>query len=71
MSGRSDSPVRVVAEGENKALAVVPSSVLQASRMASEYATERPDAVLIIKRGEKVLGKVEPRKAKPGRAEAA
>lgn len=60
MSARRGSPVRVIAAGEKKALAVVPSSVLQASRLAGEYADKRPGAVLIVKRGKKVLSRVEP-----------
>lgn len=60
MSGRKDSSVRVIAVGEKKPLAVVPSSILQASRLAGRYAAQRPGQELLIKRGEKVLAQVEP-----------
>lgn len=63
MSGRGDLPVRVTVPGEKRPLALVPSSILQASRLAAEYADSRPDTPLIIKRGEKVLQQVEPRTA--------
>ena len=60
MSERPRSPVKVVAAGEKKPLALVPSSVRQARVLAEQYSDRQPGAVLIIKRGEKVVGHVEP-----------
>lgn len=58
MSNRQRPPVVVTRAGEQRPVAVVPSSVVQAVRLAEDHAAEGP--VLLIKRGEKVLGKVEP-----------
>ena len=46
-------------EGE-EVLAAVPGSVLQAASLARVYAEKYPDSVLLIRRGEKVLSRMEP-----------
>lgn len=53
-------PIKVVAHGQPRALAVVPASVVQARRLAGEYAARMPTAQLLIKRGEKMLDRIEP-----------
>lgn len=62
MSNRPRPPVVVARAGEQRPVAVVPSSVVQATQLAEDHAAEGPPGpVLFIKRGEKVLGKVESR----------
>lgn len=61
MSNRPRPPVVVARAGEQRPVAVVPSSVVQATQLAEDHAAEGPGPVLIIRRGEKVLGKVESR----------
>lgn len=41
-------------------LAAVPGSVLQAASLARVYAEKYPENVLLIRRGEKVLSRIEP-----------
>ena len=60
MSERPRSPVKVIAAGEKKPLAVVPSSVLQARVLAKQYSNRRPGLTLLIKRGEKIVGHLPP-----------
>lgn len=64
-------PVRVLAVGERKALAVVPTSMVQALRLADEYAEQLPGRELLVKRGEEVLYRIEPDRADPDHEEAA
>lgn len=54
--------IRVVAieDGTEEVIAAVPGSCLQAAALARQYADKHPEAVLLIKRGEKVLFRMEP-----------
>lgn len=53
-------PIKLVIEGQPRALAMVPASVVQARRLAREYAADMPTAELLIKRGDEVLDRIEP-----------
>lgn len=52
-------------EGEEEVLAAVPGSVLQAASLARSYADKYPESVLLIRRGEKVLSRMEPMQEVP------
>ena len=49
-----------VQDGTEEVIAAVPGSCLQAAALARQYADKHPEAVLLIRRGEKVLFRMEP-----------
>lgn len=49
-----------VEKGAEEVIAAVPGSCIQAAALARQYADKHPEAALLIKRGEKVLFRMEP-----------
>lgn len=52
--------VKKVEADQEELLAAVPSSFLQADSLACGYAETYPENVLLIRRGQKVLSRMEP-----------